>query len=86
MGAVQLNVHVPRERERLLEELDRVARDLDRTKSQLVLDAVQRYLDELKEELSRDLDRDVPIYDLGQMEPVDRAELYRERTDAKLET
>ncbi len=81
-----MNVHVPRERERLLEELDRVARDLDRTKSQLVLDAVQRYLDELKEELSRDLDRDVPIYDLGQMEPVDRAELYRERTDAKLET
>lgn len=81
---VQLNVHVPKDREDLLSELDRLARDLDRTKSQLVLDAVERYLDTLRQQVARDLDEDIPVYDLGTIEPFRRGELYEEREDAKL--
>lgn len=80
---MQLNVHVPKDREELLEELARAAHDLDRTKSQLVLDAVERYLGDLKERLGRDLDEDIPVYDLGPMTPFSRAELYQEREDHK---
>ena len=81
---VQLNLHVPKDRERLLSELDRAARELDRPKSQLVLDALERYLKDLDERLVRDLDEDIPVYDLGPMRPFDRRELYAEREDEKL--
>ena len=81
---VQLNLHVPKDRERLLSELDRAARELDRPKSQLVLDALERYLKDLDERLVRDLDEDIPVYDLGPMRPFDRGELYAEREDEKL--
>jgi hypothetical protein len=51
---VQLNVHVPKEREHLLGELERVAEELNRTKSQLVLDAVESYLKVLRGQITRD--------------------------------
>jgi len=80
---VQLNVHVPKDRESLLRELDRAAQELDQTKSQLVLDAVEHYLKDLAERLVRDLDEDIPVYDLGPMKQFDRAELYAEHEDEK---
>jgi len=80
---MQLNVNVPKGREDLLRELDRAARELDQTKSELVLDAVERYLKDLGERLARDLDEDIPVLDLGPMKDLDRADLYAEREDEK---
>jgi hypothetical protein len=38
----------------------------------------------VRERLVRDLDEDIPVYDLGPMKQFDRADLYAEREDAKL--
>lgn len=81
---MQLNVHVPKDREELLSRLDRLAHDLDRTKSQVVLDAVETYLSALQAEIGRDLDDDVPVYDLGQIAELRRKDLYDEREDATI--
>jgi hypothetical protein len=43
---VQLNLHVPKDRERLLGRLDSAARRLGKPKNQVVLDAIERYLEE----------------------------------------
>jgi hypothetical protein len=43
---MQLNLHVPKDRERLLGWLDSAARRLGRPKNQVVLDAIERYLEE----------------------------------------
>jgi hypothetical protein len=36
------------------------------------------------QQAGRELDEDVPAYDLGSMEPFSRADLYGEREDTKL--
>jgi hypothetical protein len=43
---MQLNLHVPKDRERLLGRLESASRRLGRPKNQVVLDAIERYLEE----------------------------------------
>ena len=43
---MQLNLHVPKDRERLVGRLESAARRLGRPKNQVVLDAIERYLEE----------------------------------------
>jgi hypothetical protein len=81
---MQLNVNVPKDREELLSELDRAAGEYKTTKSQLVLDAVERYLRDLYQEHMTAQGIDLPTFDLGVIAPLRRADLYEELEDRKL--
>jgi hypothetical protein len=77
---VQLNVHVPKERERLLGRLEGAARRLGRPKNQVVLDAIERYLEDDGAGRPGATERArIPVFDMGEMAPFMRADLYEER-------
>jgi len=73
---VQLNLHVPKDRERLLGRLDSAARRLGRPKSQLVLDALERYLEEQDGRSPAGAGAPIPVFHLGGVAPFERADLY----------
>ena len=73
---MQLNIYVPKERRRLLEELDSTARRTGRPKNDLVLEAVERFLDELRPQWQ--------VFHMGGVEVPSRADLYEEYLDHKL--
>lgn len=79
---MQLNLHVPKDRERLLGRLDGIARRLGRPKNQVVLDAIERYLDE-EDTGRRPMGGDgvVPRFHLGRVEDFERGDLYADRVD-----
>jgi hypothetical protein len=70
---VQLNVYVPREREALLQELDRAARATGRPKNELVLEALEAHLKRVRPDLG--------VHSMGGIAFPSRAELYEERWD-----
>jgi hypothetical protein len=79
---VQLNLHVPKDRERLLGRLDSAARRLGRPKNQVVLDAIERYLEEQDGGPQRAPGEfHLPALHLGVMEPWTRADLYLDEED-----
>jgi hypothetical protein len=79
---MQLNLHVPKDRERLLGRLDSAARRLGKPKNQVVLDAIERYLEE-QDGGSRQATGELrlPALHLGPMKPWHRADLYVEEEE-----
>jgi hypothetical protein len=75
---VQLNVHVPKDREGVLEALDRAVRRRRVSKSQLVLDAIELYFRQMEAERDEG-DKEIPSFDLGVVGPWTREQLYEER-------
>lgn len=74
---MQLNLHVPKDRERLLGRLEVAARRLGRPKNQVVLDAIERYLEEQDGASARAKEPlNLPVLHLGVMTPFRRADLY----------
>jgi predicted DNA-binding protein len=76
---VQLNLHVPRDRERLLGRLESAARRLGRPKNQVVLDAIEHYLDEA--DPGRRAGSGVPTFRMGDVAAFERGDLYADRVD-----
>ena len=73
---MQLNLHVPKDRERLLGRLESAARRLGRPKNQVVLDALERYLEEQDGGRSPVAGGLIPVFHLGGVAPFERADLY----------
>ena len=74
---MQLNLHVPRDRERLLGQLEVAARRLGRPKSQVVLDALEQWLEMQGGGAERmDGTLDLPKLHLGVITPFRRADIY----------
>jgi hypothetical protein len=74
---MQLNLHVPKDRERLLGRLERAARLRGKPKSQVVLDALERYLEEDAGDAgSPGETMRLPVYHMGVIEPFRRADIY----------
>ncbi len=68
---MQLNIYVPADRERILAELEAVSRRLRRPKNDLVLEALEQFLQRLRPPLRP--------YHLGAVREWKRADLYEER-------
>ena len=76
---MQLNLHVPKDRERLVARLEAAARRLDRPKNQVVLDAIERYLEETDGVEQRAAGEfRLPVFHMGGVYPFKRADLYDE--------
>lgn len=73
---MQMNVYIPRDRESTLRRLDRVSRRTGRPKSELVLEAIDAYLDGLDREGGPDAIPSFRTFDLGVGAMPTRAELY----------
>ena len=80
-GIVQLNIHVPREREGVIAELEAEATASGRAKNQIVLDALTAYL-RRRRKRSGEAPR-LRTWNLGTIGELRRADLYEERADAK---
>ena len=76
---MQLNIHVPKDRENVVAELEAEARSSGKPKSQIVLDAVAAYL---RPRPRRRAAPKLPVWHLG-VAQFTRADLYEERMDAK---
>ncbi len=68
---VQLNIYVPRTRAELLAALDRASRETGRQKNEIVLEALERFLQERPREMGR--------YHLDAIIPWRRGDLYEDR-------
>lgn len=74
---MQLNLHVPKNRERLLGRLESAARRLGRPKNQVVLDAIERYLKEDESDRQHRADQGgIPVFHMGAITPFKRADIY----------
>lgn len=80
MALVQLNIHVPRDREALIAELEAEASNSGRAKNQIVLDALAVYLGSRRRGRRRPQLR---AWNLGVREPLRRADIYDERAETK---
>lgn len=69
---MQLNVYVPRDKERVIAALDQAARRLGRQKNELVLDAIETYLDRVPAASTGS----VGIFHLGEVHEASRDDLY----------
>ncbi|TMC09932.1 MAG: hypothetical protein E6J41_09615 [Chloroflexi bacterium] len=79
---MQLNLHVPKDRERLLGRLDAAARRLGKPKNQVVLDALERYLEAEIGGSDRGVgELRLPRLHLGDVRPWRRQDLYLDRED-----
>jgi len=80
---MQLNLHVPKDRERLLGKLEGAARRLGRPKNQVVLDALERYLEESEIDMPLRVAEPggFPAYHMGAMTSFRRADLYADESD-----
>jgi hypothetical protein len=75
---VQLNIHVPKERESVVADLDAEAVASGRAKNQIVLDALAAYL---RPQRIRNKPR-LRTWDLGATSELHRVDLYEDRLDA----
>lgn len=76
---MQLNIHVPKAREKLLHELEDAARETHHPKSQLVLDAIEMYVRDRRRKRRR---VELPLYpEMKPVAPLRRTDLYDERLD-----
>jgi hypothetical protein len=73
---MQMNIYVPRDREQTLRRLDRASRRTGRPKSELVLEAIDAYLQRL-ERGDRTEHPSFQTFDLGSGDVPSRADLYR---------
>ena len=80
-GIVQLNIHVPKEREAVIAELEAEATASGRAKNQIVLDALTAYLRPRRRHGGRK--PRLRTWNLGAAGELRRADLYEERTAAK---
>jgi len=79
---MQLNLHVPKDRERLIGRLEVAARRLGRPKNQVVLDAIERYLEEQGGGPQRPAGGlRLPVLRLG-VKPFRRADIYDDEEDS----
>jgi hypothetical protein len=75
---VQLNLHVPKDRELLVGRLESAAHQLGRPKNQIVLDAIERYLEDGDDR--RVVDHGgIPVFHMGTIAPFRRADLYADQ-------
>jgi hypothetical protein len=82
---MQLNVHVPKAREHVVQELEEMALEGDRPKNQLVLDAIELYL--RRRRRPRQARIELPVYaDMDVIAPLRRAEIYDERAERRFGT
>lgn len=79
---MQLNIHVPREREAVIAELEAEATASGKPKNQIVLDALTAYLRRRHGYGGRK--PRLRTWNLGTPGELRRADLYEERADAKL--
>lgn len=78
---MQLNIHVPKEREALIAELEAEAVACGKPKNQIVLDALTAHLrPQLRRARSKPRLR---TWQLGAATGLRRADMYEERADAK---
>jgi hypothetical protein len=70
---VQLNIYVPKSRAELLAALDRISRESGQQKNELVLEALERFLQQRPRALGS--------YNLGAIIPWTRGDLYAGRLD-----
>ena len=73
---MQMNIYVPRDRAETLRRLDRASRRTGRPKSELVLEAIDAYLQGL-ERSDRTEHASFRSFDLGRGDVPTRADLYR---------
>jgi hypothetical protein len=78
---VQLNVHVPQDRKRLLSDLERRANETGRPKNQIVLDALEEYLHKGRPRARRPYLRTM---DLGVAPRLTREEIYDDAIDHRV--
>ena len=69
--SVQLNIYIPKTRAELLAALDRASRETGRQKNKIVLEALERFLQERPREMGR--------YYLNAIIPWRRGDLYEDR-------
>ena len=74
---MQLNVYVPRDREPVLDRLDRVVQQLHRNKNRVVLDALEEKVVELESQLAQGIP-EFQAFPIGAGE-FNREDLYAER-------
>jgi hypothetical protein len=77
---MQLNIHVPKDREDVVRALEAEVIASGRPKNQIVLDALAAYLQRRKR---RRKVPELPVWHLGVMGPLHRADIYEERLNAK---
>ena len=77
---MQLNIHVPKEREPVIADLDAESRASGRAKNQIVLDALAAYLRPRRRSRRKPQLR---AWHLGADDELHRTDLYEERADAK---
>ncbi len=68
---MQLNIYVPKEKTRVLEALDEATRRTGRPKSELVLEALEGYLRQVRPQFG--------VFHLGRIDLGHRDDLYLER-------
>ncbi|MDI3280732.1 MAG: hypothetical protein QJR13_05115 [Bacillota bacterium] len=69
---MQLNIYIPKEKSDLLTKLEQTAKITGRPKNELILEALERYLPSVAPlALGR--------FDLGEVKPASRADLYEGR-------
>jgi hypothetical protein len=76
---MQLNIHVPKDREAILAELEAEASASGKPKNQIVLDALVAYFRSRRRARKPRL----RTWNLGTLGELHRANLYEERADAK---
>ena len=74
---MQLNLYVPKERERVVRALDELARRSGRNKNMIALEAIDQYVQAQAGEAGS---RGLRTFRLG-VKPWSREDLYEERTD-----
>ncbi len=75
---MQLNIYVPKNKERLLQQIERLAQNQHRSKNEIVLKALETYLTQ-----HRDDEFEFGVFDLGSSRSIERGALYEERLDRK---
>ncbi len=79
---MQLNIYVPKDKEKLLNEIERLAHKEQLSKNEIILAALERYL---QEHLCQEVR--FGVYSLGvKAKSIDRHALYREYLNRKLST
>jgi len=75
---MQLNIYVPKNKERLLQQIERLAQNQHRSKNEIVLKALETYLTQ-----HRGDDFEFGVFELGSARTIARGALYEERLDRK---
>lgn len=75
---MQLNIYVPKDKEKLLDAIKRMVKKKNTTKNKLVLEALEKYL---AEQFNQDFEFGVYNLKAGK---IDREDIYREHLNRKM--